>query len=163
MTQVALGLGSNMGDRLAHLRAAVAGIVRFAAVTARSSVYETEPREVEDQPPFLNVVVLVLTDLAPHQLLGECQRIEAEEGRVRARPMGPRTLDIDILLWGDAIIADPDLVVPHPRLASRRFVLEPLAEVAADARVPPGGRTVRELLASCSDRGRVVRTALGLV
>lgn len=124
-----LGMGSNLGDRAAHLRAAVDALDGVVGV---SDVYETEPVGGPDQGPYLNIVVAVETDLAPRQLLGVCQRLEAAAHRVRTERWGPRTLDVDIL-WIDGVTVDePDLQVPHPRMRERRFVMAPLADVAAD-------------------------------
>ena len=132
-----VGLGSNLGDRWAHLRRAVdqlrAG--NRAPVTAVSSVYETEPMGgPDDQGPYLNLVVelAVAPGADPYRLLEECRRLEAAAGRVRATRWGPRTLDADVL-WIDGVaIEDPDLTVPHPRWRARRFVLAPLRELAPD-------------------------------
>jgi 2-amino-4-hydroxy-6-hydroxymethyldihydropteridine diphosphokinase len=132
-----VGLGSNLGDRWAHLRRAVdqlrAG--NRAPVTAVSSVYETEPMGgPDDQGPYLNLVVelAVAPGADPYRLLEECRRLEAAAGRVRATRWGPRTLDADVL-WIDGVaIEDPDLTVPHPRWRDRRFVLAPLRELAPD-------------------------------
>ncbi len=123
-----LGLGSNVGDRRAHLRAAVAALPDVVAV---SPVYETEPMGGPlGQPPYLNVVVALDTDLSPRQLLEVGRRLEEAAGRVRTEPGGPRTLDVDVLLVGDLTVQDDDLVVPHPRMWERRFVLAPLADLA---------------------------------
>jgi len=143
-----LALGSNVGDRdtnLAHARAHLAA--QDMRVTRVSSVYETEPRDVTDQPWFLNQVVEVETELFPRQLLSRTQKIERLMGRQPTRPKGPRTIDIDILFYGQAIVDTPSLEIPHPRVADRRFVLEPLAELAPDLRHPATRRTVREMLA----------------
>ena len=129
-----LGLGSNLGDRWQYLRDAVSSL---AGVTAVSPVYETEPMGGPSQGPFLNVVVELETDLTPRQLLGVCHRLESAAGRVRADRWGPRTLDVDILMLGDLTIDDPDLQLPHPRMWSRRFVLQPLADIAPE--VLPAG------------------------
>jgi 2-amino-4-hydroxy-6-hydroxymethyldihydropteridine diphosphokinase len=145
---VYLSLGSNLGDREQMLRLA---LERLAAPDLRilrvSSIRETEPVDVLDQPRFLNLVAEAETGLFPKQLLARTARIELELGRKRLRPKGPRTIDIDILLYGDAVIDSPELTVPHPRMAERRFVLEPLAELAPDLRHPVTRRTVREMLA----------------
>lgn len=123
-----LGLGSNLGDSRATLRAAVAALPDVVAV---SPVYETEPvGGPAGQSPFLNLVVALETDLSPRDLLDVAHRLEAAAGRVRAGRDGPRTLDIDILLVGDLTIGEDDLVVPHPRMWERRFVLAPLADLA---------------------------------
>lgn len=130
MTRALLGLGSNMGDRRSLLREAVATM--GPAVSAVSAVYETEPVGGPEQGPFLNIVVEIDTDLTPGDLLGLCHRLEGAAGRVRDIPWGPRPLDVDIL-WIDGVVVDrPDLVVPHPRMCSRRFVMAPLADVAPD-------------------------------
>lgn len=146
MKTVYLGLGSNLGDREAYLRKALeklgaAGI----RVMRRSAVYETEPQDVRDQPWFLNMAVEAETTLFPLQLLERIQNIERALGRQRRTPKGPRTLDIDILFYGKTGIRSERLTVPHPALAQRRFVLEPLAEIAPDLLHPGTGRTVREL------------------
>jgi 2-amino-4-hydroxy-6-hydroxymethyldihydropteridine diphosphokinase len=130
-----LGLGSNLGDRWAHLRRAVAGLPDVVAV---SPVYETDPvGGPEGQGPYLNCVVELDTELSPRALLETGQRLEAEAGRVRAERWGPRTLDVDVLLVGELAVAEPDLIVPHPRLWERDFVLVPLADLAPDL-APPG-------------------------
>ena len=129
MTRALLGLGSNVGDRLAHLRSAVATLPGVRTV---SDVYETEPVGGPEQGRYLNIVVAIETELAPHALLGVCHRIESAAGRVRDIRWGPRTLDVDIL-WIDGItVDDADLQVPHPRMWERRFVLQPLADIAPD-------------------------------
>jgi 2-amino-4-hydroxy-6-hydroxymethyldihydropteridine diphosphokinase len=123
-----LGLGSNLGDRGQHLRTAVAALPDVVAV---SPVYETEPvGGPPGQSPYLNVVVALDTTLSPRQLLDAGRRLEAAAGRVRTEKDGPRTLDVDVLLVGDLTVHEPDLVVPHPRMWQRRFVLAPLADLA---------------------------------
>lgn len=125
-----LGLGSNVGDRWAHLRAAVDALPDVIAV---STVYETDPvGGPEGQEPYLNCVVMLLTDRTPRQLLSLCRELETAAGRVRDERWGPRTLDVDVLLVGDMVVDDPDLQVPHPRMQERAFVLVPLADVAPD-------------------------------
>ena len=144
-----LGLGSNLGDRHANLAAA---ITRLAGENVRvlraSSIWETEPRDLLDQPWFLNQVIEVESDLLPRQLFQRIQRVEREMGRQRRTPKGPRVIDIDILLYGNAVVKADDLEIPHPRMTERRFVLAPLAELAPDLRHPVSQRTVRELLAA---------------
>ena len=130
MTRAFLGLGSNLGDRLATLRSAVDALPDVVAV---SSVWETEPvGGPPDQASFLNLVVELDTTSTPRQLLDVCRTLEAEAHRVRVERWGPRTLDVDVLLVGDCVVEDDDLVVPHPRMWERRFVLAPLAELAPD-------------------------------
>jgi 2-amino-4-hydroxy-6-hydroxymethyldihydropteridine diphosphokinase len=130
-----LALGSNLGDRWANLRLAAR---RLGRVVGLSQVYETDPVGGPDgQGPFLNMAVAVDTPLDPFALLRQCQRIEAAAGRRRLSHHGSRTLDVDVLFYDDAVIASAELVIPHPRLAERRFVLAPLQEVAP-ALVPPG-------------------------
>lgn len=126
-----LGLGSNLGDRARHLRDAV-DTLRSVGLVAVSPVYETEPVGGPDQGPFLNLVVELHTDRSPHDLLGVCRRLEAAADRVRDERWGPRTLDVDVL-WIDGVtVDDPDLVVPHPRMWERRFVVAPLRDLAPD-------------------------------
>jgi 2-amino-4-hydroxy-6-hydroxymethyldihydropteridine diphosphokinase len=129
-----VALGSNLGDRRAHLRAAVAALPGVRRV---SGVYETAPVGGPDQGPYLNCVVELDTTLDPHELLARCQDLEHEAGRTRRVRWGPRTLDVDILVYDDLEVATNDLCIPHPRMAERRFVLAPLAELAPE-RCPPG-------------------------
>ena len=154
-----LGLGSNLGDRLAHLQAAVDGLgaTPDVHVVAVSQVYETAPVGGPPQGDYLNAVVAVDTTLAPRDLLSLAQRLEADQQRVRAERWGPRTLDVDVLLVGDERVDEPDLVVPHPRLRERAFVLVPLADIAPDL-VDPAA------LAEVPDRDgvRVARVQLRL-
>jgi 2-amino-4-hydroxy-6-hydroxymethyldihydropteridine diphosphokinase len=142
-----LSLGSNIGDRDANLRAA---IERLAAPGLRvlrvSPVYETEPVEYTDQRWFLNLVIEAETSLFPLQLLARTQKVERVLGRVRTVPKGPRTIDIDILLYGTAVVRGGKLEIPHPRMAGRRFVLVPLHDLAPGLRHPVSRTTVAELL-----------------
>ena len=144
---VYLGLGSNVGEREQNLQAAVdrlrSGELRLKRL---SSVYETEPQGIRNQRWFLNVVAEAETDLFPRQLLGRIVKIERELGRRRGIENGPRTIDIDILFFGNAIVQTGELVIPHPRFAERRFVLAPMVELAPDLRDPVSRRTMRELL-----------------
>ncbi len=142
---VYLSLGSNLGDRGANLRRAIAALGTLGAVTAVSSLYETEPVEFTAQPWFLNCAIALETELMPKQLLTRLLAIEQQFGRRRTQPKGPRTLDIDILLFGNAVVDTAALTIPHPAMHERRFVLEPLAEIAPDARHPILKHTVREL------------------
>lgn len=129
-----LGLGSNLGDRQALLQGAIEGLRSVAGVriVAVSRVYETDPVGGPEQGAFLNAVVAIDTELTPHELLVEAQALEVGAHRVRLERWGPRTLDVDILTYGDATIDTPDLTVPHPRMAERGFVLAPLRDVAPD-------------------------------
>jgi 2-amino-4-hydroxy-6-hydroxymethyldihydropteridine diphosphokinase len=149
-----LALGSNLGDREANLREAVNRLDSDELrVVRRSSLYETAPRELLDQPLFLNAVLQVETGLFPMQLLARVREIERQMGRRRMTPKGPRNIDIDILFYGRAVIAAAELEVPHPRIAQRRFVLEPLAEIAPDFRHPLTGKTAHEMLAVLEPQG----------
>jgi 2-amino-4-hydroxy-6-hydroxymethyldihydropteridine diphosphokinase len=131
MTRAFLGLGSNVGDRARHLRDAV-GSLGSVGLRAVSPVYETDPVGGPEQGAFLNLVVELDTDRSARELLGVCHRLESAAGRVREAHWGPRTLDVDVL-WIDGVTVDePDLVVPHPRLWERRFVLAPLRDLAPD-------------------------------
>ena len=137
-----VGLGSNLGDR----RALIDGALSRLRPLRVSAVVETEPWGVSAQPRFLNAVAEVMTDLGPREFLDRLRSVEQELGRVRTERWGPRTIDLDLLLYGDTPFESPELSVPHPRLAERRFVLEGLAELCPDRTVPGLDRTVRELL-----------------
>jgi 2-amino-4-hydroxy-6-hydroxymethyldihydropteridine diphosphokinase len=153
MKKVYLALGSNLGDRAATLANALAQMESPELHVLRaSSVYETEPRELADQPWFLNQVAEVETSLFPRQLLTRLKRLEIALGRRPSVPKGPRTIDIDILFYGDAVVSTPDLTIPHPGITERRFVLEPLAELAPDLRHPKTGKAIRELLAAVASQ-----------
>jgi len=141
-----LSLGSKVGDREAHLRDAIARLQSQGRVTAVSSLYETEPVEVTEQAWFLNCAAALETTQPPEELMAALLNIEREMGRQRTQKKGPRIIDIDILLFSDKIIDSPDLTVPHPSMHQRRFVLQPLAEIAPDARHPKLKKTIRELL-----------------
>jgi 2-amino-4-hydroxy-6-hydroxymethyldihydropteridine diphosphokinase len=147
MKRVYLSLGSNIGDREANLRAAVE---RLAApdlrVLRQSPIYETEPAGYTDQRWFLNMVVEAETALFPPQLLARTSGIERALGRKRTMPNGPRTIDIDILLFADTVVLTARLEIPHPRMSQRRFVLAPLADLAPDLRHPLTHQTVRQML-----------------
>ena len=153
MKQAFLSLGSNLGDREAQLLEAMERLEAAGIhILRRSSIYETEPRDLPDQPWFLNLVVDVETELFPRLLLARIQAIELGMGRKREIAKGPRTIDIDILLFENFVIHDPDLQIPHQRMHERRFVLEPLAELAPDLHHPVNGKTVREMLSETQDQ-----------
>lgn len=159
MPQLAyLSLGSNVGDRVAHLRDAIARLESIGRVVSVSSFYETEPVEVTDQPWFLNCAVGLETALTAEQLMARLLQIEQERGRRRVQKKGPRTIDIDILLFDDLILDSPDVTIPHPAMQERRFVLEPLAEIATEARHPGMKKTIREMLEELP-AGAIVRRA----
>jgi 2-amino-4-hydroxy-6-hydroxymethyldihydropteridine diphosphokinase len=151
-----LGIGSNMGDRLGHLQAGVSSLAgeQGVEVVAVSGVYRTEPVGGPEQPEFLNAAVAISTTLSPHELLGLAQRIEGEQDRTREERWGPRTLDVDILLFGDITLHEADLEIPHPRLVERRFALEPLLEVDPRAALPDG-TPLADLLEGLADGSRV--------
>jgi 2-amino-4-hydroxy-6-hydroxymethyldihydropteridine diphosphokinase len=155
-TTTYLSLGSNVGDREKNLQDAIARIGRLGQVRKVSSIYETEPVELMEQPWFLNCAVALDTTLSARDLLSALLAIEETMGRKRTVEKGPRTIDIDVLLFGDAVIESSALTVPHPEMHRRRFVLEPLAEIAADVRHPVIGKTARNLLKELPS-GQVVR------
>ncbi|HEY8445605.1 MAG TPA: 2-amino-4-hydroxy-6-hydroxymethyldihydropteridine diphosphokinase [Thermomicrobiales bacterium] len=141
-----IALGSNLGDRLQHLRDAVTALGELGEVEAVSSVYETAPVGYLDQPSFLNAVLRLRTELSPRDLLNQLMEIERRGGRVRTFQNAPRTLDLDVLLYDGQIIDTPDLTVPHPRMHERGFVLVPLADIDPELVHPRLGASVADLL-----------------
>jgi 2-amino-4-hydroxy-6-hydroxymethyldihydropteridine diphosphokinase len=153
---VFVALGSNLGDRERNLARGLLGLGRRGlVVTRRSSVYETEPVGGPEQGAYLNAVVEAETALDPAGVLAACLAVERGLGRVRTVPNAPRTLDLDLLLYGERVIQERGLTVPHPRLPERRFVLVPLCEIAPGFRHPALGLTIAELAARCPDRSAV--------
>ena len=158
MGPIYLSLGSNIGDRAANIARALEGLSRRGVrITRESSMYETEPVEFREQDWFLNSVAEAETDLSPPELMKAILAVECTLGRERRIPKGPRIIDIDILLYGAEVIRTPKVEIPHPRMAARRFVLVPLAEIAPDAMHPVLQKTVTQLLTQTSDRSAVDR------
>ncbi len=157
-TPVLLSLGSNLGDRDSNLRNALERLEEVGiSVTRQSSLYETEPVDLQDQPNFVNLVCEVETHLSPDQLLEICLAVERKMGRKRKQRWAARKIDIDILFYGQEIIDQPQLRIPHPRLSQRRFVLVPLREIHSSFRDPETGKTVTQLCSLCPDRSWVRR------
>lgn len=156
---VYLSLGSNLGDRARNLQDAIAALRKSGMNVKRvSSTYETEPADYLDQPWFLNIAMEVETELAPATLLQTLRKVEKEMGSRKIIAKGPRLIDIDILLYADEVIDTPELQVPHPRMHLRRFVLQPLAEIAPHARHPVCCLSATDLLANATDKSAVRKT-----
>jgi 2-amino-4-hydroxy-6-hydroxymethyldihydropteridine diphosphokinase len=153
VSEIFLALGSNLGDRRANLRAAIAALGPEVQVVGESHIYETPPWGLTDQPPFLNMVLEAETELDPASLLHHLKGLEVQLGRLPGVRYGPRLIDIDLLFYEDLILDTPPLVIPHPRMQERAFVLVPLADLAPGLRHPVLGKTVRELLAQVDTTG----------
>ncbi len=153
-----LSAGSNLGDRKGNLENGIRGLIEAGLVVRRiSSVYETEPVGFLDQQWFLNIALGTETHLSPKELLACCLEVEGRVGRVRSFTGAPRTLDLDILLYDELIIDQPGLRIPHPRMAQRKFVLEPLAQIAPELLHPELKQKMSYLLSTCADPSGVVR------
>ena len=144
-----ISLGSNLGDRRANLKEAIAALPPQMEVNAKSSVYETPPWGYEDQPKFLNQVIKAKTYLDPEPLLKHLKRLEVALGRKESFPNGPRLIDMDILFYDDLVLNNPSLVIPHPHLHERGFVLLPLMDISPDLVHPINKKSVREMMAGC--------------
>jgi 2-amino-4-hydroxy-6-hydroxymethyldihydropteridine diphosphokinase len=156
MTKLYLSLGSNIGNRAENIARAIAALgERGVRVTRESSLYETEPLEIKEQPWFLNCAIEAETELSPGRLMEVLLEIEREMGRERRVPKGPRLIDIDILLYGADIVREPRLEIPHPRMAERKFVLVPLAEIAAEVSHAVSLLTIAEMLEATPDQTEV--------
>lgn len=151
MHTIYLGLGTNLGDRAANLQAAVAGLSARMVITAVSPIYQTPPWGVTDQPNFLNVCLAAQTDLSPDELLAFLKNLETELGRQPTKRWGPRLIDIDILFYANQLIETENMIVPHPRLAERAFVLRPLADIAPNFVHPALGETIADLSEKVGD------------
>ncbi len=160
MTRAAIGLGSNLGDRARHIADAVGSLAETGSLVRVSSLYETAPVGGPEQGPYVNAVVVIETDLVVRDLLVRCLEIEREHGRERRERWGPRTLDLDVLLYGQQSVAGPDLTVPHPRMTQRRFVLEPLLEAWPDASMPDGTPLARFAGAVADQKVRKLETVV---
>lgn len=161
MTTVYLSLGSNVGDTIDNIISAIGLIIEADGISPAGlgSFYETEPVENVRQAWFVNTAIGIETDYSPETLITLFKGIERDMGREEGERFGPRLIDIDIILYGDRVIKTPDLTIPHPKMAERRFVLAPLVDIDPDLRHPLLGATVGELLAACPEEGQEIRKA----
>ena len=157
MQRVFIGIGSNLGDTIGNCKIALDEIENFAEIVRISSLYETEPVGNEDQPNFINSVVEINTDLSPHELLTHLKSIEDKLGRVRGEKWGPRVIDLDIIFYDDLVMKYDDLIIPHPSAHLRRFVLEPICEIAPDFIHPELETSILELLEKLGDSKMVIK------
>ncbi len=157
MNNVFLLTGGNMGDRLQNLETALEEITKqIGVVIKKSSIYETAPWGIANQPAFLNQVLLVQSLLSPQDILKSILKIETKMGRKRNEKFGPRIIDIDLLFYNDVILESPDLVIPHPEIANRRFVLIPLAEISENFKHPFLKQKISQILVNCTDNLKVI-------
>lgn len=157
MSRACISIGSNIGDRISNCKKALLELERVSKIVKVSSFYETEPVGKEDQPEFINLAVIIETELIPKKLLSDLKQIENKLGRVRHEKWGPRTIDIDIIFYDNLIIKEDDLVIPHPRAHQRRFVLEPLCEIDPEFVHPELKSTISELLQKLDDDKAVIK------
>jgi len=157
MQRVFIAVGSNLGDKIDSCKEAINQIAGLCEIVKISSLYETEPVGNENQPNFINCVAEINTDLSPHELLKRLNLIEEKLGRVRDEKWGPRTIDLDIIFYNDLIMRDDNLIIPHPRAHLRRFVLEPLCEIAPEFIHPEFNLSVSELLTKIEDDKEVIK------
>ena len=157
MTWAYIGLGTNLGDRLANINRAVALLARNIKIIKASALYETEPEDHKNQPDFFNCVILADVEADAPALMAILKDMEKQVGRADSFPGGPRLIDADLLFYGEEVINQPGLVVPHPRLHQRLFVLAPLAEIAADFVHPALHKTISLLLSGSDSQSRVVK------
>ena len=157
MNSVFISIGSNLGDKIGNCKIAIEEIAAFAKILKVSSCYETEPLGYEEQPNFINCAAEICTDLSPHDLLTKLNKIEDKLGRVRLEKWGPRTIDLDIVFFGNQVINDENLEIPHPRAHLRQFVLEPICEIAPEYLDPVLNQTVSVLVKECEDNKQVVK------
>lgn len=157
MKNVFISIGSNLGDKIANCREAVEELAKFSKVDKLSSLYETEPVGKENQPNFINSAIEIETNLSAYELLIYLKSIEEKMGRVRTEKWGPRKIDLDIIFYGQLVIKNDDLIIPHPRAHLRRFVLEPICEIAPNFIHPVLDQTVSVVIKECEDNKQVIK------